>query len=142
MTVSATVVKLEDGPRNAVFHLYAEIGAGDSEYNVKKIDVTTLANLVNRSQACTHLSLERIQYSISYCGIKLEWEGSPNARIWTVPPQFSDHQDFRCSSPIQNNAPSRTGNVLLTTLPFAQDPALEQNDQRYDIMLWFRKKYE
>jgi hypothetical protein len=144
MTVSASVVKLEDGPRNAVFHLYAEIGGGDSEFNVKKVDVTTLSFLRGPSigQPCTHLSLEKIQFNTVFVAVKLEWESSlgTHARIWTMAPNFSEKFDFH-GSPINNNAPSRTGNVLLSTLAGDPDSA-SPIDGRYDIIAWFRKAYE
>lgn len=145
MTVTATVVKLEDGPRNAVFHLSAEIGGGDAEFNVKKIDVTTLSNLRGASvgiQNCTHLSLEKIQFNTVFVGVKLDWESGAgtHTRIWTMAPNFSDELDFH-QSPIQNNAASRTGNVLLSTVAGDPDSAAPI-DGRYDLWLWFRKKYE
>lgn len=156
MTVSTTVVKLEDGPRNAIFHLYGEVTAGDQEFNVKKVDITTLSLLGQsiagagqpggRNQAPTHLSLEEIKFATHNLMVHLVWESGvgTHARIWLCPPNFSDHQKFRRGQPINNNAPSRTGNVLLSTVnetgSFTNDAAAL--DGRYDIMLWFHKKYE
>lgn len=158
MSVTASIVKLEDGPRNAVFHLTAEIGAADEETLVKKIDVTTLSLLGQstasatqpggQNAACTHLSLERIQFSTMGLSVRLFWEGPANvggAALWSLPPNFTGHENFlKKTSPLQNPlaAGTRTGNVLLSTIPFETDPALAPQDGRYDIMLWFRKKYE
>ncbi len=151
MTVDANVLKLEDGPRNAVFHLYATVGGGDAEYNVLKIQGSALSNLVTQKQTpVTHLAVERLEGHATNLTVKLDWQGSTkNGRLWIFPPNQAVKHDFRKSgSPLQDQSTGRLGNVLLTTEPVFNSSGssapydLIPLDGYYDIMIWLRKKYE
>jgi hypothetical protein len=149
MTVDANVLKLEDGPRNAVFHLYGTIGGGDGEYNVLKIQASTLSTLPHTQQAVTHMALERIEGHATNLTVKLDWQGSTKGgRIFILPPNQPVKHNFRHTSPLQDQSTGRLGNVLLTTEPVfnlmgvSAPPDAVPLDGYYDIMLWFRKKYE
>lgn len=138
MTVTATVVKLEDGPRNAVFHLYATFSAAaDVESAVKKVDVTTLSKMATLNKACTHLSLEKIAFSTTGgITVQLLWDATTPVNLLEVPVNEIGVFNFLKSSPIQNNSGAgKTGSVLLTT-------SAATAASSYDLVLSFRKKYE
>jgi hypothetical protein len=149
MTVSANVLKLEDGPRNAVFHLYGTVGGGDEEYNVLKIQGSALSPLPHTLQAVTHMALERIEGHAVNLTVKLDWQGSStNGRLWVLPANQPVKHNFRHTSPLQDQSTGRLGNVLLTTeaiynfMGSSAPPDAVPLDGYYDIMLWLRKKYE
>lgn len=114
MAVSATVAKLEIGPRNVAYNL---TGLGDGlgqETLVKKVDITTLLPISPR------LRVERISGTVSYGVVLLYWEA-------TVPVLFAVLSDQICLDynrigGLTNSADlGRTGSILLSTLGFEQN---------------------
>ena len=143
MTVTSQIQTIEDGPRNYVVRLAAEITGGDQEYFVEKIDIegnvlsTPPAPLTPTGPKVTNLSLEGFQASTVNLGVKLYWEGTPNLLLWSWPPNFVGRHTFRDAGAIKNLATLKTGCVLLTTENLA-DPQL---DGSYSLTLWFRKRH-
>ena len=149
MAVTSQIQLIEDGPRNYVIRLAAEITGGDQEYFAEKIDIegdvlsTPPAPLPFDGRKCTNLSLEGFQASTVNLAVRLYWEGTPNLLVWTWPPNFSGRSSFRDAGAIKNLTSPRTGCVLLTTENYTGDltPSGVQLDGSYSITLWFKKRY-
>jgi hypothetical protein len=143
MTVTSQIQVIEDGPRNYVIRLAAEISGGDSEYFAEKIDIegdvlgTPPSALVVGGPKCTGLSLEGWQASTVNVSVKIYWEGTPNLLLWSWPANFVGRQTFRDVGSIKNTATAKTGCILLTTDNYT-DPVL---DGSYALTLWWKKRY-
>ena len=138
MTITPITQVIQNGPRNYVVHLSCELTGGDTEYQVKKIALPFAASTQNDNlPACTNLSLEGFQGSTTNIWVRLFWEGVPNVTLWSFPPGFAAIQKFLCIGGVKNNATTPSGCVLLSADTYT-DPLL---DGRYDLTLWFKKRY-
>lgn len=133
-TVATQVIA--DGPKNTIMQFTNE-SDGTGETDVIKVD---LSNLSSDAQfaAPLGLRLKKIIYSTSGFPVKIEWAGTPNKLIATVPENHADEIDF-CNggkSPgLKNDAASATGDILFSTL------GVEVAGDSYSITLYMTKVY-
>ena len=111
MTDVVSVQKLLDDRRNLIVKL-TNLSDGTGETNVRKIDVSTL----NPPNPGAHLKLWECQYDIRNMGVRLQWEGAPNADILVLGGLGSPMGAFCVFGGIWNNADDASGNVSLTTI--------------------------
>ena len=135
MSITPIVQVIEDGPRNFIVRLACELTGGSTESAVTKITLP-MAAAYNLGPV-TSLALEGFQGATTNIAVRLLWEGTPNSTIWEWPANFAGRTTFRDAGPIKNNATLATGCVLLSAENYS-DPIL---DGRYDLTLWFKKRY-
>lgn len=133
---TTTITVLEDGPRNAVIKLTGDLASGDFETDALKIDISTLCAAPDGSKP-TNLSIMGIIFSTTNIEVMLQWEGSGNPMFYVCPAYFSHHVNFRSFGGVINDAPARTGNILLTT----KTRTVPSVDAQYVITLWLKKRY-
>jgi hypothetical protein len=138
MSITPIVQVLQNGPRNYAVRLACELTGGDTEYQVEKIALPFAASTQNDNlPPCTDLLLEGFLAATTNIWVCLFWEGVPSSTLWSFPPNHADTQKFRNIGGIKNNATRPSGCVLLSADTYT-DPQL---DGRYDITLWFKKRY-
>jgi hypothetical protein len=132
--ISSTL--LEDGPRNVVISLTGNLESGDYEKDALKVNVKELS-IDGANNIPKDLSVLGIKFSTTNIEVALQWESNNNDMFYVLPAYFSSKVDFKHFGGIFNNAPGKTGNILLTTKS-RTIPAL---DAQYMIVLWLKKRY-
>jgi hypothetical protein len=135
---TTTTTVLNDGPRNAVIKLTANLDPSDYENEVVKVDVSTLSPNPGDGAQATNVSVLGIMFSTTNVEVELQWEGQGNPIFYTLPSYFAHKVSFKEVGGITNDAPSRTGNILLTT----KTRTVPSLDAQYVITLWLKKKYD
>jgi hypothetical protein len=127
---------LEDGPRNFVVQLTGDIGTNEAETDALKVDVSLLSPNP-QGEACTNVSIQKIDSNTTGTEVQLRWEGSGNPLAAVIPSDFSGRHDYMSIGGIVNKAAGRTGNILLSTI----SRVYPSTDTQYDITLWLKKRY-
>lgn len=111
MAVSATVQKIELGPRNVVFNLTGLGDGAGQETSVIKVDASLLTPRVKTAK------ILKLSGVVDFGVVELFWDALVPVRFAVLSGQFS--LDYERFGGLPNNAgDSKTGNILLTTLGF------------------------
>jgi hypothetical protein len=135
MAITSTTI-LEDGPRNAVIRLTADLFSGDYETDALKVDVSSLSPDPS-GLVTTNVSLQELMFSTTNVEVNLQWEGKDNPIMYTLPAYFSHKVNFKHFGGLFNDTPGKTGNILLTT----KTRTVPSLDAQYVIVLWLKKRY-
>jgi hypothetical protein len=112
---------LEDGARLYTILLHND-SDGTNETLVKKIDVTTMSGYIATNPNFNYLNCKIEQIYFAATGgisCKLYWEATTNKLAYSVPPSYSDKDDFMPIGGLPNEnfgLAGNTGCLLLTTL--------------------------
>lgn len=112
MADAVATTKLEEGPRNAVFHFTNQSDA-TGEAAVAKIDVATSF----AAPFPTEFAIERIIYSTGGMAVKMLWDATVDDLACIIPDTKSGVIDYRPIGGLKNTSGAgKTGNLLFTTV--------------------------
>lgn len=111
-TVSTQV--LANGPRNCVVKCTLT-SDGTNEADVVKVDASTLGLPADGSARMEKLEWMTQSVIAANAQILVEWDGSADALIATIPPNDSYCMDFSKVGGIPNNATAPTGDITVTS---------------------------
>jgi hypothetical protein len=128
--MTATVQKLHDGPRNAVFHI---VGTGATTAQVV-VDVSTLFGSPSEVRVDKIKGSTSGSASASAKQTSLLWDATANVQFMAIGANENIDIDYCDIGGLKNNAGSgKTGDVLLTSAGDTQG--------QYAITLYCVKKY-
>lgn len=115
--MAVTVTKIMDGPRNAVFHVYVEGGAGGDETDVTLIDPATSFDPAHPSKP--GMSIDQIWSDLTGFDAKLEFdELASDTPVWSITGSAgAAHMDFSCFGGLKDRSAELdgTGKLLFST---------------------------
>jgi len=136
MADAVTTQILQDADDYAIMR-FTNLSDGTGEAAVLKVDVSTLDASGRNGAACTEVSIEEIEYSISGMSVSILWDATTDVRAAVLGGSASD-ANGRLSflgRRVPNNAGSgKTGDILFTTTGHTSGDS-------YDITMKMRKKY-
>ena len=116
MADAVTSQTLADGQKTAVMK-FTNISDGTGESAVTKVDVSALAVNPITKQACTGVSIQRIQYDVRGMDVKILWGADTDVLCYNVTEGNFGDQDFSDFGGLTNNAGAgKTGDIKFTTV--------------------------
>lgn len=119
MANTVNIVKLMDGPRQAIFHVYIESDGSSGEItDLVLIDPTQLSPT---TKGVPSLTIEEIWHSFAGFNAKLEYDSLVDTPVWVLT-ENNDHKT--CLKEFgglkdRSNLLDGTGKLLLTTVGFS-----------------------
>lgn len=111
----ATQTLRDDG--RLVVMKFTNISDGTGESAVTKVDVSALAVNPITKQACTGVSIQRIQYDVRGMDVKILWGADTDVLCYNVTEGNFGDQDFSDFGGLTNNAGAgKTGDIKFTTV--------------------------